>query len=415
VLLERQHDIKPTIRIAKSDFKIFAKDKARLTRETFVSMMREQLYAYIQSRLSSKSEFWNDAPYEFNSIGPLKYLMMELIRTKQQTEQPAADVASTTQGTESIQVYSGLTPSAAACGSAASGGSTGSAAEICAIGELVLQLGRAAGEGDMTRQIAAISGRLQRLVGGARAEQDKRQEGNGASSPVIFSCSSSSRSNRAAASGRSASESPVLARHRQRDQRSSASTPLLGSAAHKAKPGPPGPGGPPARDPHGDGPAAGGDRSESSVSPRRMEDSGTGLVSPVRIHSPNWEAHPGPHIRVPAGMLAGWSGSLSRASESLRYSAPRRTVTTPPQALLHRDGRRFQSEGGASGSRGSRPGNPNSSAGPSGHSASSLHYQGWPNDIVLVSGVGSPVGQVGRSSVGSIAAVRSTWIEPTLL
>jgi hypothetical protein len=422
VLRKRQHDIKPKIRIAKSDFKIFAKKKAFLNRETFVSMMREQLYTYIQSRLSSKSEFWSDSPHEFNSIGPLKYLMMELIRTKQRTEQPAAAaVASTTLHKQPTSVNSGagLTLSAAACGSPASGGSTGSAAEICAIGELVLQLGRAAGEGDMTRQIAVISERLQRLAGGARTAQDrdKRQEGNGASSPVISSIPSSGMANGAAASGRSEAESPipVLAAPPTRDQRSFASTTLLGSQARKAKPGPPGPaGGPPAGDPPGDGRPAGGDQSESSVSPRRMEASGSGLAA-VRIRPFDGEARARAQHGGPPGALAGLSGSVGDAGGAFLqvHDVPRRT--TPPQALLHE--RLLQSEG-AGGRRGGRRGNSNSPAGPSshpgfqGHGASSLHYQGRSNDVVLVSGVGSPVG---RSFVGSHAAVRSTWIEPTLL
>jgi hypothetical protein len=332
--------------------------------------MREQLYVYIQSRLSSKSEFWSDSPYDFNTIGPLKYLMMELIRTKQRTEQPAADVASTPQRRGSISFNSGLTPIAAACGSTASGGSTGSAAEICAIGELVLQLGRAAGEEDITRQIAAISKRLQQLAGTTRAAQDKRQEGNGASSPVISSFPSSGIANEAAVSGRSEAEPPVpvLAAHPTRGQRITDSTTLLGPAARKAKPGPPGPGGPPAGDPPGDGPAADGVSCESSVSPRRMEASGTGLVSPARIQPFDREAWP---------------------------------VARPQQG----------------GRRGSRRGNSSTPAGPSshpgvqGHGAVSLHYQGRPNDVVLVSGVSSPV----LRSTGSHAAVRSTWIEPMLL
>ncbi len=88
--------MKPPIKISITDFQEFAGDKAFLTKQSFVNMMREQMNNYAQSRLSSKSEFWNDSPFAFNSIGPLKYLLLDLFRMKQQMDQAAADVTSTT-------------------------------------------------------------------------------------------------------------------------------------------------------------------------------------------------------------------------------------------------------------------------------------------------------------------------------
>ncbi len=77
---------RPTIRISKSDFQQIAKKKKRLQRKDFVKVMHEQLEAYIQSRLSSTSEYWIDSPQHYTTIGTLKHILMEQISNRQQLQ-----------------------------------------------------------------------------------------------------------------------------------------------------------------------------------------------------------------------------------------------------------------------------------------------------------------------------------------
>ena len=408
---ECQRDIKPPIRISKADFVVFAKDKPFLDRQGFVNMMREQMHTYIQSRLSSKSEFWNDSPFAFNSIGPLKYLLLDLFKMKQQMDQAAANVSSTTP---KQPISARIEPRGAANrdSSATSGSSTGSATEICAIGELVLQLGRAGEAGDMVLQIEAISERLLRLRETALGDQNwqgAQQKGSQQASPIICSLSRE----RPTEQGRK--RPPALATGLQ-----------LGLSTRKPKAGAPGPGGPSAGSPPGDGMAEsqadGAGRSpvaldppESSVGPRRMESSGPGLVARPWIRPQDEEANQQLGVgALPAQIGSnGGAGGAGGALFHGIHGMPRRR-TSP--LLLER---LTQSEvaGGRKGARRAAQGDtsslPSTLAGIQGQSAASMHYKAWPSDVVMVgSGVNSPVG---RGTIGSCASARSIWIEPTLL
>jgi hypothetical protein len=77
---------RPTIRISKSDFQQIAKKKKRLQRKDFMKVMHEQLEAYIQSRLSSTSEYWIDSQQHYTTIGTLKHILMEQISNRQQLQ-----------------------------------------------------------------------------------------------------------------------------------------------------------------------------------------------------------------------------------------------------------------------------------------------------------------------------------------
>ena len=174
-----QGDYKPAIRISKSDFMIIAKNKHTLNKQDFVDRMRDQLEAYIQSRLSSTSEFWRDEPHDYNTTGPLKYVLMEQLKMRRQLQQLLK------------RDSRGLHDSNAPC----AGGSTDDTAgkgvleiakapgvEINEIGERLRQLvseGKAGG--DLAEQMGRISERLKQLA--SYLEQCQPPAGAGAAGP----------------------------------------------------------------------------------------------------------------------------------------------------------------------------------------------------------------------------------------
>jgi hypothetical protein len=155
-----QGDYKPAIRISKSDFILFAKNEYRLEKKDFVNRMREQLEFYIQSRLSSTSEFWCDTLYDYNTIGPLKYLLVETFKMRQQMQQLLTS--------DTVR----RVPSADAINSEISEKAKSSAVAIRDIGQVLRQLASEGQAGGLTDQITDISTRLQEL-GAALEEQSK--------------------------------------------------------------------------------------------------------------------------------------------------------------------------------------------------------------------------------------------------
>ena len=82
-----QKEYSPAIKISQLDFDVLAGNKKILERDDFVNVMRDQLEMYILARLSSTSEFWDENPQKFNSIGPLKHLLVHQISMRKHIQQ----------------------------------------------------------------------------------------------------------------------------------------------------------------------------------------------------------------------------------------------------------------------------------------------------------------------------------------
>jgi hypothetical protein len=146
-----QGDYTPAIRISKSDFQIFSKGKTTLEKQDFIDRMRDQLESYVRSRLSSTSEFWRDEPYDYNTAGPLKHLLMEQYKMRHQIQQLLR--ALYVPNTDSSDVYSeGILNNAQPVG-----------VEIRAMGERLLQLVSEESAECLDEQLCFIGERLNQL------------------------------------------------------------------------------------------------------------------------------------------------------------------------------------------------------------------------------------------------------------
>jgi hypothetical protein len=370
-----QDDYTPAIRVSQSDFMVFSKDKTTLKMQDFVDRMRDQLESYVQSRLSSTSEFWRDEPYDYNTVGPLKHLLLEQFKMRDQIQQllrasrvPKTDISDVkvkVNVNSDVHVKSILHNAQDDVG-----------AEIQAIGESLRQLvseGNLGNHECLDKQLSAICERLNQL--GAAVCQ---LSAGALPSVTVASAPQSPLSQR----DRGCQESPVVNDTSMPQARSPAGASQFIST-HRAKTNP-------------SRPKA--DRTSQAGSPR-------GLLTPRSASSRAMESAGASGLAAAAVLSKTFwkDGEDGVGAPNLRGAAPRDKSHSPSMLAQNR---RFWSEGGYCKKWGGRASCVHSNG------VVSLHSQMQRGDLVIVDY--APKGRCGR---GPDVAGRSDWFdsEPTLL